>query len=107
MRRGIRSPYRRRHHANSYAKQSILILSRKNKREQNFSKKGDEMENTALLPTVAISLSSQGGDDAVQSGTWVHGCISLCLVDPVVSTEIHGRSLTFDQLVQDGRLLLP
>merc|ERR1719336_430377 len=50
---------------------------------------------------------SKGGDDVVESGARVHGCICLCLVNPVVSTEINRRSLTFDQFIQDCRLLLP
>merc|ERR1712045_723900 len=61
-----------------------------------------------LLQVMALSrIPSEGGDDVVESRTWVHGCICLCLVNPVVSTEIHRRSLTLYQLVQDGRLLLP
>merc|ERR1719225_2062706 len=62
----------------------------------------------ALHPTMALSRTlSQSGDDVVESRARVHGCICLCLVNPVVSTEINRRSLTFDQLIQDGRLLLP
>merc|ERR1719410_2086148 len=79
----------------------------KSKREQNFSMMTAE-EITHLLPTTALSRElPQGGNDVVESRTWVHGCICLCLVNPVVSTEINRRSLAFDQLIQDGRLLLP
>merc|ERR1711860_214555 len=69
---------------------------------------GTMARGRALHPTMALSRTlSQGGDDVVESRARVHGCICLCLVNSVVSTEINRRSLTFDQLVQDGCLLLP
>merc|ERR1712176_149862 len=68
---------------------------------------GTMTKRRARLPTMVHSRTlSQAGDDVVEGRTWVHGCICLCLVNPVVATEINRRSLTFDQLIQDGRFLL-
>merc|ERR1719336_18181 len=81
-------------------------LCQKSKTEQNFS--GTMARGRAPHPTTGLSRTlPQGGDDVVESRARVHGCICLCLVNPVVSTEINRRSLAFDQLIQDGRLLLP
>merc|ERR1711997_905861 len=69
---------------------------------------GTMARGRALHPMMALSRTlSQGGDDVVESRARVHGCICLCLVNTVVSTEINRRSLTFDQLIQDSHLLLP